>query len=84
MIKNLKEHGIFKGLEVEVMDSKDEETKLLRSDQEVFRFGLGSLLQLLKHSRPDISDCVREKSKVIDEANVLQQKTFTEKSGSLA
>jgi hypothetical protein len=37
-------------------------------DQRVFRSGVGSLLYLMKHSRPDISNAIRELSKVMDGA----------------
>jgi hypothetical protein len=37
--------------------------------QALFRSGVGSLLYLVKHSRPDIASCVRELSKVMVRAN---------------
>jgi hypothetical protein len=37
-------------------------------EQKLFRSGVGSLLYLMKHSRPDISNAVRELSKVMDGA----------------
>ena len=34
--------------------------------QTLYRSGVGMLLYLVKHSRPDIASCVRELSKVLD------------------
>ena len=43
-------------------------------EQTEYRAGVGSLLYLLKHSRPDLSNCVRELTKVMDGANPAHQK----------
>jgi hypothetical protein len=37
-------------------------------DQNKYHFGVGMLLHLVKHSRPDISNAVRELTKVLDGA----------------
>jgi hypothetical protein len=42
--------------------------------QHKFRSGVGSLLYLLKHSRPELSNAVRELSKVMDKANLAHWK----------
>ena len=73
-IKNLKEFETPTGPGVKVMQPKHDEAKLTKNDQEDYRSGVGSLLYLLKHSRPDISNCVRELSKVMDGANLAHQK----------
>ena len=73
-IKILKEFEEPTGPGVKVMQPKHEEAKLTKNEQEDYRSGVGSLLCLLKHSRPDISNCVRELSKVIDGANLANQK----------
>jgi hypothetical protein len=44
------------------------EEPLEEGKQALFRSGVGSLLYLVKHSRPDIANCVRELSKVMDRA----------------
>jgi hypothetical protein len=62
-IKNLKEFETPTGPGVKVMQPKDEETRLTKGEQEEFRSGVGSLLYLLKHSRPDISNCVGKLAK---------------------
>jgi hypothetical protein len=45
-----------------------EETMLSADDQKTYRSGVGMLLYLVKHSRPDIANAVRELSKVADGA----------------
>ena len=45
-----------------------EETMLSAEDQKKYRSGVGMLLYLVKHSRPDIANAVRELSKVADGA----------------
>jgi hypothetical protein len=42
--------------------------KISDEDQQIFRSGVGSLLYLVKHSRPDISNVVRELAKCMGEA----------------
>jgi hypothetical protein len=44
------------------------EESLEEGKQALFRSGVGSLLYLVKHSRPDMAACVRELSKVMDRA----------------
>jgi hypothetical protein len=38
--------------------------------QKLYQSGVRSLLYLVKHSRPDLSNCVQELSKVMDQANI--------------
>jgi hypothetical protein len=45
-----------------------EEDKLSVEKQTIFRSGVGTLLQFVKHSRPDIANAVRELSKCMDSA----------------
>ena len=45
---------------------ENEEDKMNTKDNEIYRSGVGTLLYLTKHSRPDISNPVRELSKTID------------------
>ena len=44
---------------------RTEENKLLDSDHSRYRSGIGMLLYLAKHTRPDILKAVRELSKVL-------------------
>ena len=45
---------------------ENEEDKVNTRDHETYRSGVGTLLYLTKHSRPDISNPVRELSKTMD------------------
>ena len=45
---------------------ENEEDKVNPKDHETYRSGVGTLLYLTKHSRPDISNPVRELSKTMD------------------
>ena len=47
--------------------SNDSE-KISISDQSLYLSGIGMLLYLVKHSRPDIANATRELSKVLDGA----------------
>jgi hypothetical protein len=51
-----------------VMRPHDGDVMLTHEDQKLYRSGVGMLLYLTKHSRPDISNAVRELSKVMDGA----------------
>ena len=55
-------------------DSSDGDSKINDDDQNVYRSVVGSLLQLVKHSRPDISNAVRELSKCMDGATPTEIK----------
>ena len=45
---------------------ENKEDKVNAEDHETYRGGVGTLLYLMKHSRPDISNPVRELSKTMD------------------
>jgi hypothetical protein len=45
------------------------ENKISNNEQKLYRSGVGSLLYLVKHSQPDLSNAVRELSKTMDEAD---------------
>ena len=45
---------------------ENKEDKVNAKDHETYRSGVGTLLYLTKHSRPDISNPVRELSKTMD------------------
>jgi hypothetical protein len=53
---------------------KTEEEKISDSDQTLYRSGVGMLLYLVKHSRPDIANVVRELSKCMDGASLAALK----------
>ena len=56
--------------------SKELEGLLPKTEQTKYRSGLGMLLYLVKHSRPDIANAVRELSKVADIANQAHWKAL--------
>ena len=45
-------------------------------NQSLYRSGVGMLLYLIKHSRPDLSNAVRELTKVLDGATIAQWKAM--------
>ena len=51
-----------------VIRPKEEDELISEDEQKSFRSGVGMLLYLVKHSRPDISNFVRELAKVMDGA----------------
>ena len=52
-----------------VVHPTEDSEKISSDDQLLFRSGVGMLLYLVKHSRPDIANAVRELSKVLDGAS---------------
>jgi hypothetical protein len=48
------------------MRPQEDDPLITAEAQKVFRSGVGMLLYLVKHSRPDIANAVRELSKVAD------------------
>jgi hypothetical protein len=53
---------------VQVERPEENDPKLSPTEQTTYRKGVGMLLYLVKHSRPDLSNAVRELSKVMDGA----------------
>jgi hypothetical protein len=51
-----------------IIRPNDGDTLISAEKQKQFRMGVGMLLYLVKHSQPDISNSVRELSKVADDA----------------
>ena len=45
---------------------RDEKSTMSKEDQKLYRSGVGMLLYLVKHSRPDIANAVRELLKALD------------------
>ena len=55
---------------------KEEENKIEKSLQSRYRTGVGMLLYLIKHSRPDLCNAVRELSKCLDDASQVWNMTL--------
>ena len=53
---------------------KDEEIVMGEKDQKLFRSGIGTLMYMVKLTRPEMSNCVREMSKVMYKGTVGQLK----------
>ena len=53
---------------------EDDSGKLSEEEQKIYRSGTGTLLYLVKHSRPDIANPVRELSKAMDGASHAHMK----------
>jgi hypothetical protein len=51
-----------------IMRPQEGDPKISAADQSLFRSGVGMLLYLIKHSRPDLSNSIRELTKVLDGA----------------
>jgi len=73
-IEKLKDYETPAATSTHVRRCVTDEEILDEEAQQNFRSGVGSLLYLLKHSRPDLSNSVRELSKVMDRANKAHEK----------
>jgi hypothetical protein len=73
-VKNLKLYDTPAGIQDKVIRPEKDAKLLDYEDQKEFRSGVGSLLYLVKHSRPDIANAVRNLSKVMDGATEAHQK----------
>ena len=60
---------------------ENKEDKVNAEDHETYRSGVGTLLYLTKHTRPDISNPVRELSKNMDAPAPAHLKKCTSSSG---
>ena len=59
-----------------VLRPTDTDTLISSKDQSMYRSGVGMLLYLIKHSRPDLSNAVRELTKVLDGATQAHMKAM--------
>jgi hypothetical protein len=59
-----------------VIRAKEDETILSKTEMLKYRSGTGSLLYLVKHSRIDVANAVRELSKVMDKATIGHMKAL--------
>ena len=75
-IKNLQDYDTPAPANFRIIRPKEGEPRLSDLEQSIYRSGVGSLLYLLKHSRPDLSNSVRELTKVMDGANAAHLKAL--------
>ena len=66
MVKNRRTYKTPGTPSLSLVREKDESQCVSAEKQTLYRSGVGMLLYLVKHSRPDIANCVRELSKVLD------------------
>jgi hypothetical protein len=59
-----------------VMRPEENDPLITQSDQSLYRSGVGMLLYLVKHSRPDLANSVRELTKVLDGATQAHWKAM--------
>jgi len=69
MVKELKEYGTPGTPNMGITRGFDENATVTREEQAMYRLGVGTLLYLVKHSRPDIANATRELSKTMDKAS---------------
>ena len=67
-VKNLRKYRTGGAPGEVIIKSSDLELKLDNTTLTKYRSGVGMLLYLVKFSRPDLSNCVRELSKVMSDA----------------
>lgn len=75
-LAEMKDYETPAGAGFKVTRPTKEEPLLNDDEQKKYRSGVGSLLYLVKHSRPDLSNAVRELSKVMDGANYGHMKAL--------
>ena len=68
MVKDIREYGTPAAPKTSIIRPQEGDPLISAEKQKTFRSGVGMLLYLVKHSRPDISNAVRELSKVADGA----------------
>jgi hypothetical protein len=74
LIKHLMENKTPGPPQMGIVQPKDEDLLVKDHQQEMYRLGVGMLLDLVKHSQPDIANAVRELSKCTAGANTAAYK----------
>ena len=72
----MEEYGMPSGSGENIKRTDEDEPKISTDDQRKYRSGVGMLLYLVKFSRLDISNTVRELSKVMDGATPAHMKSM--------
>ncbi len=65
-VRNLRTYKTPGTPNLNMVRNTDKSQAISHEDQKLYRSGVGMLLYLVKHSRPDIANPVRELSKVLD------------------
>jgi hypothetical protein len=68
LLKDAKEYKSPMGSNVSILRPKEQDKLITDEMQKRYRSGVGSLLYLVKHTCPDLSNTVRELAKVLDSA----------------
>jgi Reverse transcriptase (RNA-dependent DNA polymerase) len=76
LIEDIKEYKTPAAPKTSIVRPQPGEPLISPDDQKLYRSGVGMLLYLVKHSRPDISNAVRELSKVADGATLGNWKSM--------
>ena len=76
IIKTTKEYQTPAGPKTTCIRPEKGDPLITKENQSIFRSGVGMLLYLVKHSRPDIANAVRELSKVADGATEAHWKAM--------
>ena len=76
LTKNMQEYAMPAGSGGHIKRPDENEPKINHEDKKKYRSGIGMLLYLVKFSRPDISNAVRELSKFMDGATPAHMKNM--------
>ena len=76
LIGPLKEYKTPAGPKTVTIRPQPKDVLITHEDQSIYRSGVGMLLYLVKHSRPEISNAVREQSKVCNGATQCHWKAL--------
>jgi hypothetical protein len=76
LVNNMKVYTTPAGPRTMIVRPQKGDAIISPEEQKKFRSGVGMLLYLVKHSRPDLANAVRELSKVNDGANLAQWKNL--------
>jgi hypothetical protein len=75
-VKNLRTYKTPGTPNLNMILNKDDAAAVSIEEQKLFRSGVSMLLYLVKHSRPDIANPVREFSKVLDDTTLAAMEEF--------